>query len=412
MKWLHLSDLHYNPKEDGTASRKLRNSLPDYLESMNIIVDQIFITGDFRLATQPNTDETAKEVVDYILKIAKAVGVKEAKCIHIVPGNHDLDLQQEDYKKAREKIVKRLRKEYTSTQGKFVEEQLSVLWEGFSFFQRICQFLYKDNTDFIWNDMLSPVCVFCDEQYNYLYLNSAITCIIKEDRGNLLIGTEYLLEALENIKETHPNLPTIVLSHHGIEEFKKREREAMQIFFKENNIILYFCGDSHELWLEKIDNMYQITMGCIKYANEVQATFGIGELAENKINLKSYKWDEHSWGWGEYTQFNKQFPLESEMQSIYNDLKNKKFEPYRNLQYKDKDLISYNALEIFKIIYKKFYPNINSTFIFRNDTLFLVGRCIPFFIEKGLMKEETSFGNNSKYSFTDLGIKFYAKYCL
>lgn len=44
MKWLHLSDIHFNPSKDGADSIYLRNRLLEFLRQKNISVDKMFIT--------------------------------------------------------------------------------------------------------------------------------------------------------------------------------------------------------------------------------------------------------------------------------------------------------------------------------------------------------------------------------
>lgn len=50
MKFLHLSDIHFDPVNDGEDTVNLRNQFILYLKEKNIIVDELFFTGDFRHA--------------------------------------------------------------------------------------------------------------------------------------------------------------------------------------------------------------------------------------------------------------------------------------------------------------------------------------------------------------------------
>ena len=92
MKWLHLSDLHYNPERDGRNTGQLRKELLTFLKDKKFSVDEIFITGDFRHALHQKDElsSLAKDVVSYIMEVAKCVGITSSKKIHILPGNHDL----------------------------------------------------------------------------------------------------------------------------------------------------------------------------------------------------------------------------------------------------------------------------------------------------------------------------------
>lgn len=50
MKFLHISDMHFDPINDGADTVKLRTKFINYLKEKNIIVDELFFTGDFRHA--------------------------------------------------------------------------------------------------------------------------------------------------------------------------------------------------------------------------------------------------------------------------------------------------------------------------------------------------------------------------
>lgn len=55
MRWLHISDIHYNPNNAGVNTKRLIDRLPGYLAEQRIEVDHVFVTGDFRHAAhQPD----------------------------------------------------------------------------------------------------------------------------------------------------------------------------------------------------------------------------------------------------------------------------------------------------------------------------------------------------------------------
>ena len=89
MRFVHISDLHFNPKEDGRTSREIREQLIPYLQGLSISADELLITGDLRHAKKEQSDIDA--VVEYIKEIAAAVKITGAEHIHLVPGNHDRD---------------------------------------------------------------------------------------------------------------------------------------------------------------------------------------------------------------------------------------------------------------------------------------------------------------------------------
>lgn len=87
IRWLHISDLHFN--NDDMTTSLLREALPEYLKNENIHCDYVFCTRDIRTANaDPNkfTDEAAQYLIDF----CAAVGTGLDR-LFIVAGNHDVD---------------------------------------------------------------------------------------------------------------------------------------------------------------------------------------------------------------------------------------------------------------------------------------------------------------------------------
>jgi len=302
MRWLHVSDIHFNPDMDGRSSAQLREQLPEYLTELGVKVDEVFVTGDFRFARdQEDTDEVAEAAIAYVRKIAGSVGVYDTGHIHIVPGNHDLDRYLDTNNKRK---LTRIRKKYSPDSGLIAKDDLDFLLKRFSFFKRVYAKLYPVGP--VWSDNLLPIHNYCCfDGYNLLYINTAITCNKDDERGELIIGNNDLYRALEEIKKRSNGAPTIALAHHAIECLSKREREEVEKLLRDYSVRLYLCGDSHEVWCRPIYQTAEITMGCLKQGNNVQATFSIGELRlDGYITVDAHLWDSRMGGWGPYTQFN------------------------------------------------------------------------------------------------------------
>ncbi len=77
MRFLHLSDIHFN---NGAESIVLRDSLLEYLEKYIGNVNYCFITGDYRNANS-RTEIGANEVADFIRQIADKVNVEISNII-------------------------------------------------------------------------------------------------------------------------------------------------------------------------------------------------------------------------------------------------------------------------------------------------------------------------------------------
>jgi len=322
MRWLHLSDIHYNPKRDGASAAEMRERLPKYLEELGVHADELFVTGDFRHAKyQKDADGDAEQVVEFIWEVAKSVGIVSEKNIHIVPGNHDLtrDNGTKAKKAVNEERVKGIREKYDATKGLFLSDKgkdkdKKFLLSRFGFFERVERALHPANS--VWPAGLSPLHThFYLEKENIvlLYLNTAIACgTDKDEYGRLVIGNDDLRQELKKIKDEHPTSPIIVLAHHGMGNFTEAERRRLTLWCRNHQIRLYLCGDSHKIWHqgEWGKEMLEITVGCMTYdkdeSGRADAVFSVGEWTDGgATSITAYKWDFDYDGWDPYNSFNR-----------------------------------------------------------------------------------------------------------
>ena len=274
MRFIHISDLHFNPDNDGRTSRELRESLPEYLRKLNVPVDDLLITGDFRHAKyQSDGQKDIDAVVEYIKLIAKAVKINDLNHIHVVPGNHD----RNRLNSARD--LNSIRKKYDSQKGLFQQTDLELLLQSFKYFDDVCTTLYGENH--YWrNAKVHTYRVISGTVF--VYLNTAIMHGSDKDRGRLIIGNDYLDLILREIQETYPQYPIVVLAHHSPDFFEKHEKEAVEhILSKNPKVLLYLCGDAHEAWPRVVNNHLEATAGCLVQEKKVEPTFLYGDTNTN-----------------------------------------------------------------------------------------------------------------------------------
>lgn len=320
IRFLHISDLHYNPKRDGGNTYSLRKdlltTLREIVDSGNR-VDELFITGDFRHAVlQPKLSDKSviTDPVDYIREIAEAVGINaddERIHIHIVPGNHDLSRKplsrrirptKTDTQKPETKPIsayKYFRDQYIADNGIFSEEAEKLINSEFWFFRRICSNLYGSKKNPWKKGMIHTYS--CDGRTVYLYMNTAMFHHSDADRGKLIIGTNSLEILLREIAGKYPRLPIVVLAHHSPDFFSVDEKCRIERLFENYPIVLYLCGDAHTPWWRMTNGHLELTAGCIKAGKNVQPTFMYGNTYNNEY--KSYFWDAKQ-GWGSFSPFN------------------------------------------------------------------------------------------------------------
>lgn len=302
MKWLHLSDLHFNPNVDGTDSIFLRNNLIKFLKNNGIVVDKIFITGDFRDALlQDDSDENAEIIAKYIFEIADSVGIKDVSNILLVPGNHDIN---RDYAE-RQNCIDEIKTNYNTS--KWDIPNLDILVNSFEFFKRVLKYVYGENeaiNQFENLFKINPHKSNIYNNYNILLMNTELiagqTVFINgrpkiNDEGSLITGSKYIINSLMNMQ--HTQNPIIAVGHRGLDQLNAAERKKLLDIFKEFNVCLYLCGHSHDLWCDDTYSIPQVTIGCIRHSEGVKAGFSIGEFDEikNLITVTAFSWDNNCW---------------------------------------------------------------------------------------------------------------------
>jgi len=306
MKWLHISDIHYDSNSSTFATEQLLANLKTLFDE-GIRVDEVFYTGDFRyFPTQPKaTREIAQQAADKLREIASWVGVHEAEKIHITPGNHDIVRKDSS-------VLEHIFSKYDSATGKipeFIDRDGSkkfscskYLWSQFEFFFWVAEELNNQ----IWsnpsedNQLLYHRVGKIADKYNVVYLNTALDCGQSKERGQLKVGFEHINQALKALSD---QLPTIVLGHHGLGCFTRKERERIKKIFHEYNIKLYLCGDEHVGGIDEFNSTLQLTAGCLNQAGGVQPTFYIGNInTDGSFSVEAYIYHEGEYpGWTLYT---------------------------------------------------------------------------------------------------------------
>ena len=299
MRWLHISDFHYKSPGKNYDTDKMLEKLRESITNGDIAVDEIFFTGDFRFA-KDSDGVNASHVAEELCKIARLAGVNDPEHIHIVPGNHDLTRREID-----EKFLDTACSQYAN--GTFHGE---IAYDG----KRMsCQQYLLNRFDFFFDvvcELKNPVWTknsetlhLCREHgtYKIIYLNTAIVCGRDNERGKLVLGYNDLYRVL---KHSRRELPGIALGHHGLENLQPAERVKVKQLFNENNVNLYLCGDAHFGESTSIDDVVQITAGCLTQGSGVAPAFFVGTLCDNgDKDIKAYTYDNNHPGWNKNQSF-------------------------------------------------------------------------------------------------------------
>lgn len=139
LRWLHISDLHFNNDDMSTIS--LREELPQFLKSSNLLCDYVFCTGDIRTANA-NSNTFTDEAAKYLIDLCAAVGLTTDR-LFIVPGNHDVDRNSDGRDGAIKKISFQRGGYYDPKYGTIKDEDLKLIYSGQKDFRNFLSKLYR-----------------------------------------------------------------------------------------------------------------------------------------------------------------------------------------------------------------------------------------------------------------------------
>ena len=277
MRWMHLSDIHLNNVNNTALSKRVKDTLLEFLQKSKIFADYLFITGDFRYAKtlgSENSVEVARKIAIYIRSIAEAIGVHERN-IHLVPGNHDLSRGKGDD----EMIEKEIFPHYDEMNDKFTEEQKNYLINRFNFFYTVNYFVHDINYDCRWIDEIHYT--VSEENFDILHLNTALICNESRNNEDLLIGGGILQAAMENIADNEKKT-LFILGHHKLEAIHIRDREYI-LRSVDKRPVFYLYGHEHLSESSIKNNIWEIGAGAILHEKEIETNFCIGEVLNNGL---------------------------------------------------------------------------------------------------------------------------------
>jgi predicted MPP superfamily phosphohydrolase len=282
LKWLHISDLHYNIAN--YSSKKMRDKLLDDLKNQDKL-DFIVITGD--LAYQ---GKSYKEIEKFIRDIIEATGI-EKENMFIVPGNHDLKRNNVRNVLIKDLVNKpsriRATEELDQETFKIISKAQNSFW---SFYTKVTGKKYvKKDIHFIEER----------EEFNIISLNTALLCSDIEDQGGLSIFISKLYNLLSKNKDSDKY--NIAIGHHNIDYFFEEEQSKIYNNFSDNNIDFYMCGHSHKpkVFVDSSNEkeLYVLRAGAVVSDGYAVATYSIGTIEYNTCEVKYFSWDEEDERW-------------------------------------------------------------------------------------------------------------------
>ena len=289
IRWLHLSDLHFNTSDERIA--QMRSRLIDYISAMNVTFDCIFCTGDFREGGKPYLDSS----VNFLHCLCEAAAVP-VDHLYIVPGNHDVKRDEPSRAAAIETIPE-------DWDESFSTEQLSALHKGKEEFLEFLAKVYAHDRErlALYQDAQHPHFLLTTDSLNILHLDSALT--YGKDRERELYVDSCLVETV--LEKADPTKPILILSHYSFDFLAQYEKKTLVEIMRKYNARLWLAGHEHDYESQiKRDTFYEFLTGTLKVESKSTTCFFAGELT---LDLEQGTVQCHAWnasgGWEKKAYF-------------------------------------------------------------------------------------------------------------
>lgn len=270
MRWLHLSDIHFNMK--GYDAKNVREQLLVKLRELDLQIDFILITGDC-LFKFGKGSWSQKEIIAYIKDIANACKCS-CKKVYICPGNHDVNREDND----RNGLINDIR----NGNKDFSDNFQMLCGYGHDRFQLI----HKGVTSYEYEayKVFAP----SKELYRIISIDSTLISKDKEDHQKLRVFNDKIFEIGKKIK--NDNRVNILIMHHGIECLELSDARRFEHWIEDYNVDLICCGHTHRAAVNSYDDLQrdikQFTAGAIVVDDYAIPSFYICEYSEMKIQIE------------------------------------------------------------------------------------------------------------------------------
>ncbi len=283
MKWLHISDIHFNFK--GYESSTVRNKLLSALKDLNTSVDFILITGDC-LYKYGSDGIDSEKIISYIREIARSCNCPNNR-VYFCQGNHDLDRENVERNDKIDKIRKK-KKSFSDSYNQLntgANDRFQMIVKG------------------VTNRTYTSYQIFAPKNSNYriISLNSCLLSKDKKDVGHLQICCDKLIDMESQIR--NDNRINILIMHHGVDCLEKKDSVQFQHWMEDHHIDVVFCGHTHrssvESYAETGVDLKQFTAGAIIIDDYAIPSFYLCEYeygGELISRLFTYSKEAEIWG--------------------------------------------------------------------------------------------------------------------
>lgn len=301
VKWLHISDIHLNRR--GMETRRMRTNLIPFLKEEEITCKYLFITGDLRYAPDGGFDS---DTVSFLHELRRTLGVS-IENVFIIHGNHDINRDAPEREKALQTIWKDMDKYYVPKIGIIRESELEGIYQSQNDFVSVMSNFYEGMPERIqkYNESMQPHFVVAADDFNILHVNSTLVYSAEHEK-DLIIGTDKLMDALEDID---PNKPSILLTHYSYDFLSRPEQNEVLRLLVDYNVHIWLAGHEHDDMLRmQRDYFYEFQSGNLLYeGSDSKSCFLVGEFEPGDYSgtISGYEWD-HEDGWRRMSRISRQ----------------------------------------------------------------------------------------------------------
>ena len=294
IKWLHLSDIHFNYKN--FDSRILRKDFIARIKNISQTENftHLFLTGDI-LDKYSTSDSTNDQTISFINELISAMGITPQN-VFIVPGNHDhyrdktIELTTDIHSEPLEdnQICEKIRL--------FDNDRIKNLLDSFGKFSEVYEKIKRKK---YFSDVANPHSVEHIGDLSIVKVNTAWLDIDSNEENNLYCGADKLLDLLELNEEFFDKGVNIAIGHHPLEALASNEKDRVLSLFSRYKIGLYFCGHVHIPAIKYFDKHDVLQLACIGgFADGYSKggyVSGICDTDSHLYKAEFYNWNAGSW---------------------------------------------------------------------------------------------------------------------
>ena len=305
IRWLHISDLHFNGADD-MSTELLRDELPKFLKGKHI--SYIFCTGDIREA---KTGVFPGEAADYLKKLCTAANIDISR-LFIVAGNHDINRANPGRDEAIKRVMFQRNGYYNADDGIIHEEDYRAIHGGQADFREFLGKIFDEDRLKYYMDPLKPHFNIETSDFNILHVDTTLVQRSDQETTDLIVGSKALYETCKTLNQEKP---TILLTHFPFTCLLQDEKKYVSEILYRCGVRLWLAGHEHDHNCQPLKYLCSAQAGVFRKEKNAQSTVLIGNYDPETLHgyISAYTWFPEGWAeypilWHDYVEENK-FPF-------------------------------------------------------------------------------------------------------